>query len=394
MARAWLLGVEALAAVGLALALLTTHVGGADVARVALLAVLSVVYREATSRVERLKRYLGSDTVFSEQVSVWAFAATLLAPAGWAALLVVLCYAHILVQRHRDGSGHPHRAVYTGATLVLATLAAGGVLHLSGGADALDGGVAGALAVVGSLVVFTTVNFALVLVGAWLATRPPSVRVLLPDADGVGYELATLVLGVVTAVVLDQVPELTPLVLLLVTYLHRSSLVNALHHTSRTDAKTGLLTLAAWQPHAREVLVRASRAGVPVSVLFCDLDHFKRVNDTCGHLVGDELLVAVADCLRRELRGPDALARFGGEEFVAVLEGLDESAAESVAERLRAAVARIDLPGAGPVTISIGLAHHAASERAATTALEDLVARADGALRQAKEAGRNRVHVA
>jgi diguanylate cyclase (GGDEF)-like protein len=130
-----------------------------------------------------------------------------------------------------------------------------------------------------------------------------------------------------------------------------------------------------------------------VSVLVCDIDHFKKVNDTYGHLVGDQVLVSVAGRLRGALRDSDLLVRYGGEEFVAVLPGAPLGAARAVAERLRAAVA--DQPHAVsdgrslPVTISIGCAAHGAPVRFATP--EALLDSADRALYAAKAAGRNRV---
>lgn len=397
-ARRVLLLVE-LTAAALVLALLTVApTTGGDLLRVAVLGGLGGLYLEVTARVERIKRYLGNETVFAEHLSVWAFAAVLTVPAGWAAVLVAALHTQVLYHRHRERSGHPHRVVYSAAALILAVLAAAAVLHpVGGGLAALQGGILGPLTVIAALLVFTTVNLAVVLTGVWVTARPPSVRVLLPDADAVGYELATLVLGAVTALVLIHLPVLTPVVVLLVAYLHRSSLVNALHRAARTDLKTGLLTLTAWTEHAVAVLHRAARDHQPVTVVFCDLDHFKTVNDEHGHLVGDQVLVAVADCLRRELRGYDGVGRFGGEEFVAVLEGLTPTQATTLADRLRTAVSTIDLPGGLGVTLSIGLAHHThdlPGPDDPRTVLAELLTRSDTALRRAKTTGRDRVHTA
>ncbi|MDQ2791584.1 MAG: GGDEF domain-containing protein, partial [Actinomycetota bacterium] len=153
----------------------------------------------------------------------------------------------------------------------------------------------------------------------WLTARPPSVRVLLPSSDVLGYEIATLALGVVAAQFLLTTPVLTPVVIGLAALLHRSSLVKALHQRSRTDTKTGLLSHPAWVEHAETAIAVARAKRTPFSVMFCDLDHFKAINDTHGHLVGDEVLAAVADCLRSQLRDHDGIGRFGGEEFVVFL---------------------------------------------------------------------------
>lgn len=412
-ARWVLLGVELAAVLAVTVLLAVTPVTGGDLGRVAVLGGVAGVYLEVTARVERVKRYLSHDTVYAEHLSVWAFAAVLTVPAGWAAVLVAALHTQVLYHRHRERSGHPHRVVYSAAALVLSVLAAAAVLQLAGGGGAaLSGGILGPLTVLAALLVFTTVNLGVILAGVWVAARPPSVRVLLPDPDALGYELATLVLGVVTALVLTHVPAMTPVVVLLVAYLHRSSLVNALHRTARTDTKTGLLTLPAWTEHAEKVLHRAAREQRPVTVVFCDLDHFKTINDTHGHLVGDQVLIAVADCLARELRGYDGIGRFGGEEFVAVLDGLTPTQAITLADRLRTTVAALTLPEDLTVTMSIGLAHHTPhpnpagapsidgpstdgpSAHAQHTVLQDLLTRSDTALRQAKTTGRDRVHTA
>jgi len=197
-------------------------------------------------------------------------------------------------------------------------------------------------------------------------------------------------LGVVTAGFLLHTPVLTPVVVLLVALLHRSSLVNALRRTARTDTKTGLLNLAAWTDHATGVLSRTRRDRQPVTILFCDLDHFKTVNDTHGHLVGDQVLTAAAACLRRELRGHDGLGRFGEEEFVVILDRLKLSEAEQVPARLRTAISSLRFADNLKLTVSIGLAHHQPHHGDAD--LQQLLARADVALHAAKGSGRNRVH--
>jgi len=394
-ARSFLLLVEAVAAALTIMLLLTQSVSHTDLLRLGVLAVLAIGYAEGAARIERLKRYLsvgGGTKVFSNQVSVWVFAAVLSVPAGWAAVLVALIYAHALLQRHREKSSLPYRAVFIGATVILSALAASAVLAAAGAGDVLRGGLVTTAAIVVALLVCTLVNFGLVLSGMWLTNRPPSVRAILPDSDALGYELATLLLGIVTAEFLLHAPTLTPVVLGLAVCLHRSSMVTALHRAARTDTKTGLLTASAWTAHAEGVLSRSSRDGQPVTVLFCDLDNFKTVNDTHGHLVGDQVLVAVADCLRRELRDYDDLGRYGGEEFVVVLDRLALPEAQLVAERLRAAISALHFDHDVQVTVSIGLAHHQPGHDAA--GLQQLLARADAAVYQAKASGRDRVQAA
>jgi diguanylate cyclase (GGDEF)-like protein len=133
-------------------------------------------------------------------------------------------------------------------------------------------------------------------------------------------------------------------------------------------------------------------------VALIDIDYFKAVNDTHGHLVGDMVLRAVSDVLREQLRSYDVAGRFGGEEFVVLLPQTGEAYALSIAERLRAHVAAMSIPvedGAGSgacvrLTVSIGVAALDATRCEVT----DLLAAADAALYCAKQTGRNKTHVA
>ncbi len=146
-----------------------------------------------------------------------------------------------------------------------------------------------------------------------------------------------------------------------------------------TDTLTGI-------PNRRAALARAKevrRRGHVTSVALFDIDHFKQVNDTFGHAKGDEVLRAVASTLAQQARGSDLVARWGGEEFVAIA-GADLAGATAFCERAREAVARLEIPGVGRVTISAGVS-------VVTGEFDEALERADGALYQAKANGRNRV---
>jgi len=304
---------------------------------------------------------------------------------------VVLIYGHLLVQRSHDKSNKPYRVAFTAAAAVLSVLAGSAVLSAAGGTEAMRGGVLGPAVAVGAVLTYSLGSLVVVLAGMWLTLRPPSVRVMVPDTDTIVYEVATLGLGILAAEVIVHTLVLTPIVIGLAICLHRSSLVSGLDRSARTDTKTGLLNNTAWNEHATGVLSRSQRDRQPVTVLFLDLDHFKAVNDTHGHLVGDRVLVAVADCLRRELRGHDGLGRYGGEEFVVILDRLTLPEAQLVADRLRNAVLALRVHNGLQVTVSIGLTHEQLHHGAD---LQQLLARADSALYQAKGLGRNRVHAA
>ncbi|MBK9362258.1 MAG: GGDEF domain-containing protein [Rubrivivax sp.] len=175
------------------------------------------------------------------------------------------------------------------------------------------------------------------------------------------------------------------------------TLVNArlhqqLHSRATTDELTGALTRRALRELAPAMLERTPSRQAEVAVLMIDLDHFKGINDSCGHAVGDRVLKMAASTLQVNLRPDALLARYGGEEFVAVLPIDDLPAARRVSERLRAAVEGVDWKRAAgldrAVTVSVGVALAGAGET-----LDAVLQRADEALYRAKREGRNQVQV-
>jgi diguanylate cyclase (GGDEF)-like protein/PAS domain S-box-containing protein len=160
-----------------------------------------------------------------------------------------------------------------------------------------------------------------------------------------------------------------------------------LRDLARRDELTGLANRLAANELLQSEFAAVRRGGRPYAVLVFDIDHFKRVNDTHGHRVGDEVLRQVAQVLLGDLRRNDFLARFGGEEFLAVLVDTDLAAASLVADKLRAAVESMPHPVAGVITVSVGLGMarpEDADERAAVEV-------ADRNLYAAKQSGRNQV---
>ncbi|MGC8872851.1 MAG: diguanylate cyclase [Chloroflexia bacterium] len=158
------------------------------------------------------------------------------------------------------------------------------------------------------------------------------------------------------------------------------------------DSLTGLYNHAHLRERLREEVERARREGRTLALLMLDLDHFKQLNDTYGHLLGDAALRSVAQVLRRQTREYDVAGRYGGEEFVVVLPGAGEDEAREVAERIRTGVKEAPSPGLEgvPITVSIGVAlfpTHGDSPDA-------LIAAADTALYQAKALGRDRIVMA
>lgn len=162
---------------------------------------------------------------------------------------------------------------------------------------------------------------------------------------------------------------------------------------AQTDPLTGVLNRRSLVERLEAACLRARARGLPIALLFIDLDHFKEINDTRGHQAGDACLRAIIDPIHAELRQSDVIGRYGGEEFVVILSSADISAAGPIAERIRHRVADVRVEGYGPpirVTCSIGVA---TSDTLGVWG-EHLIARADEAVYDAKRSGRNRVQIA
>lgn len=367
-----------------------SHFDPTDWIRAGLLLAMSVVYGEACDRIERLNRYLAADGMATNQNSVLCFAGVLTLPMQLAATLVLVVYAHTYLRARPRGQAHLHRTFFMAGSTMLATFTAASCYQLLGGQLGAVGPL-DALVVLLTIAIYTAGNLLLLLICMYLVSRPTDLRSLLPARHHVAYENSTLLFGAFAAVVVLHAPWLSPLILVLIASLHRASLVTDLQHSANTDAKTGLLNSRGWQLMARQQLSQAESAGTPAAVLLIDLDHFKRVNDTHGHLAGDVVLKAVADILVRELRGYDAVGRYGGEEFIALLPGVECQAAVAIAERLRLRICTADPAELLSVTASVGVA---TGLPGGGPTLEDIIDAADIALYQAKTSGRDQVCLA
>jgi diguanylate cyclase (GGDEF)-like protein len=210
-------------------------------------------------------------------------------------------------------------------------------------------------------------------------------------------DFAEFDLGVLITIVVAVSPVLAIFAVPTVLLVRRFMMHGQLLAQSRIDTKTGLLNAATWEQEAATEIARAVRTGIPLALALVDIDHFKLVNDTYGHLVGDKTLRAVTDALQSQLRAYDVAGRFGGEEFVILLPHAREVDALAVAERLRVHIADLAIPvddsdASGAfvrVTISVGVAALDGSRRELT----DMLNAADAALYHAKETGRNKTHM-
>ncbi len=342
----------------------------------------------------------GRGTMVQDFLTVWVLPVAILLPPVYAMVTPV----PLLVLTHwRVHRGVVYRRVFTGAAISLAYGAASLIFRaippsfagatLGTGVHALTWTAAvAACETVGGL------HQGLLAIAVKFSDPAARLKDLMLNREALQADFAEFDLGILITVVVAVQPVLAVFAVPTVLLARRFMMHAQLLASSRIDAKTGLLNSATWESEATAELTRAVRTRSPLSVALIDIDHFKAVNDTHGHLVGDVVLRAVSDVLREQLRGYDVVGRFGGEEFVVLLPQTGEADALSIAERLRAHVAALSIPvqdGARSeasvrLTISIGVA----SLDAFGGEVTDLLNAADAALYVAKQAGRNKTHVA
>ena len=368
-----------------------------DIAGIAWFAACAAAGVESSRRAERF-RERHRDIPHKSLNAMWFLPAAVLFPPGLVCLLVAVTYAWLWWRVVRDS---PHRWVYNAATVSLGYATAGVAYHAVTGQAAGSAGLtrdsAALAACFAAGVLALAVNFALVSLVIRLTTPSATARQLFGGPSQYLTESAAVCLGVLGAAGYTLAPWLVLAGVPVAALLQRTLLFTQLQRAAHTDSKTGLATAAWWHELASREVDRALRRGEEVSVLLADLDHFKRVNDTWGHLAGDAVLAAVAGELSGNLRTYDVAGRFGGEEFVVLLPGTGPSGAVVVAERLRGRVAalRVAVPAgdsgrgalAGQVTVSIGIAALPGQAQDLT----GLLARADLALYAAKQRGRDLV---
>jgi diguanylate cyclase (GGDEF)-like protein len=332
---------------------------------------------------------------------VWVIPIAILLPPVYAALMPIPMLAVTQLFVHR---GIIYRRVFTGASISLCY--AGASLLFRSFPASFAGPVVGsgihaftwALAVAACEVTAGRVHHFLIVVAVKMSDPKVRVRDFELNRKALQDDFAELDLGVLITLAVALSPALVVLAVPTVLLVRRFLMHPVLVAQSRVDAKTGLLNVSTWEREAEGELSRSVRTRSPLALALVDIDHFKAVNDTHGHLVGDRVLRAVAEALTSQLRDYDRAGRFGGEEFVLLLAQTSEADACRVAERLRTYVAGMavpvdDRPTAPCVrlTISVGVTAMASG---ATHELTDLLAAADSALYHAKQSGRNRVAVA
>ncbi|TVZ00953.1 GGDEF domain-containing protein [Trebonia kvetii] len=238
------------------------------------------------------------------------------------------------------------------------------------------------------------VNQGLILTAFKLENPAASIRNELLARETLHNDATELCAALLVAVGMT-ISDLTLIVALpLTTLLQRSFRHAQLLNEARADAKTGLLNAATWEREAAAEVARAIRTSSPLAVALLDLDRFKQINDTHGHLLGDEVLRQIASTMTGVLREYDLAGRFGGEEFVMLLPQTRAPDAFKIAERVREHIAMLPIGAPGgeriPVTVSIGVA---ALDAGSSRQLAELLAAADAALYRAKASGRDQVQM-
>jgi len=347
--------------------------------------------------VEAVRRVGEAAGASNDLLSAWTLPVALVLPPVWSLLIPALLTT---VQQLRIGRGPVYRRLYSVAAIGLSNWVVSVGTHRALGAQGLQlaghgpGARTAALGMAfGWAAIGCAVNVALIGTAVRLSTPQVTWRQMIVDREQRVLDVGEISLGVVVAVCWLVSPLLAVAMLAPALLVQRSLTHAQLRAAARLDAKTGLLNALAWQDEAEREIVRARRDDRPVAVLIADIDHFKHVNDTHGHLNGGVALRATVTALLGQLRPYDQLGRFGGEEFTVVLPGAGRTEAADVAERLRRAVA------AGPVVLAGREVYLSVSVGVAVlgdhgTDLTDLLAAADHALFVAKDAGRNRVALA
>ena len=341
---------------------------------------------------------LSRDTMTRDLQEVWYLSIALLLPP----IYVLLAPIPLVVMKQlRVRRNLLHRRAFSIASIGLGYGAASVEFH-RGVRPLLDGSLSPSAHAVGLLAGIVAAAITGWLINVWLVvgavklTSPTArIRALTFTREAITTDVTVTCLA--SLVTLGLSYTLAALVVALpVVFMQKRFLMHSqLVAEARTDAKTGLLNAATWHREASTELSRIRGYWSPTSLAIIDIDHFKLVNDTHGHLAGDRVLRVISDRFKTELREGDLIGRFGGEEFAILLPHTSGTEAGRVAERLRGHIAdepivvsdgREAAVGCS-VTISVGVAELAHTRQD----LDELLAVADAALYQAKAEGRDRI---
>jgi diguanylate cyclase (GGDEF)-like protein len=364
------------------------------------LALFGLLLGCVAAAVEMTKKAGEQGGIMTDVQSVWELPLAILLPPFYA---LVIPIARVSLTHWRVRRGPVYRRVFTAAMIGLSYGAASATFHgLSGlvprGPDgALSRGTVWVLLVIMAALVKWTLNTAMPIVAVKGSDRTANIRKAFFSSDAIYNDVAENCAAILVTFAVAAIPLLALVALPVVGLLQRSHSHVKLVSDARTDSKTGLLNAATWERESAAEVVRAVRTASPLAIAMVDIDKFKNVNDTYGHLVGDQVLKEIANTLNALLRDYDLAGRFGGEEFSLLLPQTRAVDAFRIAERVRANIAALSIiaPGATggervQVTVSIGVA---ALDSGSKRELSELVAAADAALYRAKAGGRDQVQM-
>jgi diguanylate cyclase (GGDEF)-like protein len=392
--RCYIIAVPVVAATAIGYAAAHTTFVGDQLVSFAILLCCGLASVEATRRIDYTQGGLVRDLL-----TVWCLPVAILLPPFYALVVPGPLLALTQLRVHR---GLIYRRVFTAAAIGLAYGSASWmfrVLPASFAGPSPHWGrhtVTWGIAVAVCDVLAWLVNNWLIVVGIKASDPTARLRDLVFNTEALFADFVQWNLAVVITVVAANSPVLlafaAPAVLMQRRFMMHAQLLSS----SRIDSKTGLLNAAAWEREASAQITRATRVHAPVTVALIDIDRFKTVNDTHGHLAGDEVLKAVSRMFKEMLRAYDVVGRFGGEEFVVLLPRTNSEDAFRIAERVRHHIAESPIsisPGDGSLRVAITVSMGIASLTGAQRQLTDLLAAADTALYRAKDGGRNQTRV-
>ncbi len=368
------------------------------------LALLGALVACAAATIEVTRRAGENAGVIKDVQAVWALPVAILLPPVYALVVPIL---RLALAQWRLRRFPLHRRVFSAAVVGLSYGIASLAFHAVTGSPLASTVTPGnhtsawILAVALAGILQWCANTGMML-PAFKASDPATrIRDIVLARENVQNDVAEVCVAVLVTLAIAINPLTIVFALPFVTLLQRSSRHAQLVNASRIDSKTGLLNAGTWEREAATEVARAVRTRTPLALALVDIDYFKGVNDTFGHLTGDRALKAMARTFRIFLREYDLIGRFGGEEFALLLPHTDAVDAYGIAERIREHIAVTpldvgDLPDGQHVRVTVSLGVAALGPEWSTSGgsqLTDLLAAADRGLYQAKRAGRNRICV-
>ena len=375
-------------------ALSTTALNWHDVMTTTAFLVAAVLSVEASMRLAwpRARK----DRISRDFLGVWTLPVALLLPPVYVIAMVTLRTAYMQL---RLWHGDPIKVAYNAACIGLSYAAASVVAGMALGpgriaiSNDLSFGRREAVGILFAVSTWWVVNLGLVLAIVALTGGRQAAAGVFKSPEGFLTDMVDVSVGILAALLWAANP-LVVVLLVPPVLLMQHQLFSGLRKAVRTDLLTDVANPQFWREVAGRELERAAASRSSLAILMVDIDHFKAVNDEYGHLTGDAVLASVARTITQALRPRDLVGRLGGEEFGAILAGLNLLDAEGAAERVRSQVSEVRVRSDRGVWVSVSVSVGVAELSVTGGNLYRLLGAADSALYAAKSAGRNCVRVA